>query len=153
MRELRIAWLLKIYLLPILHLCACLVSFSGLVIPSLQHLVIRFTFILVADLRISAPAYALGWKCGTLAAVWVFVTGTLSRYLLARGAHFLIDALRRRKTVALFPSHRGHDSRLTRLTGSDVPCAGNYFSESRRRTTSESECPRIMPILPPSKDQ
>ena len=63
--ERRIKW---VYLLPTLHFCACLVSYIGLVIPSLQHFGIVFTFILLADLPISVPAYALGWKFGTLAA-------------------------------------------------------------------------------------
>ena len=101
--ERRTKW---VYLLPTLHFCACLVSYIGLVIPSLQHLGILFTFILLADLPISVPAYALSWKYGTLAAVWVFVAGTLWWYLLARGANFLIDALRGHKSATFFPSHR-----------------------------------------------
>jgi hypothetical protein len=91
-------------------MCLCLVSFIGLVIPSLQRMGILFTFIVLADLPISALAYAIGWKYGTLAAVWVLVAGTLWWYLLARGANFLIDVLHRRKMVTLFPSHRGHNS-------------------------------------------
>jgi hypothetical protein len=49
-------------------MCLCLVSFIGLVIPSLQRMGILFTFIVLAGLPISAPAYAIGWKYGTLAA-------------------------------------------------------------------------------------
>jgi len=94
-----------VYLLPALHLCACTVSYVGLVIPGLQYLGILFTVILLVDLPISVLSYALGWRYSAIAVIWIFVAGTLWWYLLARGAQFLIDALRRRKAVTLFPDH------------------------------------------------
>jgi len=72
------------YVLPSLHLLACLVSYVGLLLPSLQSLGILFTVILMADLPISLPAYFLGWKYQAFAVTWVFVAGTLWWYLLGR---------------------------------------------------------------------
>jgi len=83
------------YLLPSLHLGACLLSFTGVVIPGLQYLGILFTFILVADLPISVPYYALAWKHGALAVTWIFLGGTLWWYVLGRGANALLEKLRR----------------------------------------------------------
>src|SRR5882724_3227109 len=82
-----------VYLLPCLHLCACLTSYVGLLVPSLQHLGILFTFVLVADLPISLPAYFLGWKYSTLAVIWIFVAGTLWWCLLGRGAQALLSSI------------------------------------------------------------
>jgi hypothetical protein len=84
-----------IYLLPSLHLCACLTSYVGLLIPSLQHLGMLFTFVLLADLPISLPAYFLGWKYSTFAAIWIFLPGTLWWYLLGRGAQALLSRFTR----------------------------------------------------------
>jgi len=80
-----------VFLLPALHICACVVSFIGLVIPSLQYVGILFTFIVVADLPISLPFYALAWKYGALAVIWIFVAGTFWWYLLSRGAKALLS--------------------------------------------------------------
>jgi hypothetical protein len=85
-----------VYLVPSIHLCACLVSFIGLVIPSLQYIGILFTFILVADLPISVPFYALAWKYGVLSVIWIFVAGTFWWYLLSRGAEALLKRFFRR---------------------------------------------------------
>ena len=49
-------------LLPALHLCACLVSYVGLVIASLPYVGILFTFILPVYLPISVLSCALAWK-------------------------------------------------------------------------------------------
>jgi hypothetical protein len=84
--EPRNRWL---YLLPSLHLCACVTSYIGLLLPSLHHWGILFTFILMADLPISLPAYFLAWKYSALAVIWIFVVGTLWWYLLARSAQVL----------------------------------------------------------------
>jgi hypothetical protein len=81
-----------VYFLPSVHLCACFVSFIGLVIPSLQYTGILFTFILVADLPVSALAYALGWKQSALAVTWIFVAGTLWWYLLSLAGEALVKA-------------------------------------------------------------
>jgi len=80
-----------VYVLPVLHLCACLVSMIGYVIPSLQHWGIAFTFILLLELPISAVAYALGWKYPAIATIWIFVAGTLWWYALSRGIELAFD--------------------------------------------------------------
>src|SRR5260370_28415817 len=80
-----------VYVLPIIHFCACLISYSGLVIPNLGNSGIIFTFILLIDLPVSVPSYALGWKYPTIAVVWVVVTGTFYWYLLSRGVEILIE--------------------------------------------------------------
>lgn len=86
---------LWVYLLPIVHFCACLLSFIGLVFPRLQHVGILFTFILLADLPISVLAYALGWKYGSIAVIWIFVVGTLWWYLLSLAGQALLRKLLR----------------------------------------------------------
>ena len=85
-----------VYLLPTIHLFACLVSYIGLVIPSLQYVGILFTFILLADLPVSALTYALGWKYGALAVIWIFVAGTLWWYLLSLAGEALLKRFLRR---------------------------------------------------------
>jgi hypothetical protein len=85
-----------VYVLPALHFFACLLSYIGLVIPSLQFLGILFSLVLVADLPVSLPTYALGWKYSALAATWIFVAGTLWWYLLSRGAAVLLNRFSRR---------------------------------------------------------
>jgi hypothetical protein len=80
-----------VYVLPLLHFCACLTSYVGLLIPSLQHWGILFTFILLFDLPISVVAYALGWKYPTIAVAWIFVVGTLWWYLLSLAGEFVFD--------------------------------------------------------------
>jgi hypothetical protein len=87
-RPKRFRW---VYFLPALHLFACLFSFIGVLIPPLQYLGILFTFILLADLPISAPAYALVWKFPAIALIWVFVAGTFWWYLLSRGVESLFN--------------------------------------------------------------
>jgi hypothetical protein len=77
------------YVLPFIHLLACLVSYIGLVVPSLQFLGILFSLILLADLPISILAYALGWRYSALAVIWILVAGTLWWYLLGRGVQAL----------------------------------------------------------------
>ena len=74
-----------VYLLPSLHLSGCLASYFVLLIPGLKYLGILFSFVLLADLPISIPAYLFGWKYPALAAIWIFLAGTLWWYLLSRG--------------------------------------------------------------------
>jgi hypothetical protein len=50
---------------------ACSISYVGLLIPSLEFLGIVFTFVLMADLPISLPAYFFGWKYSALAVTWI----------------------------------------------------------------------------------
>lgn len=72
-----------VYFLPLLHFCACIGSYIGLVIPNLQFLGIAWSFIMLADLPISVPAYALAFHSTLLAALWILVAGTLWWYLLS----------------------------------------------------------------------
>jgi hypothetical protein len=72
------------YVLPSIHLFACVTSYIGLLIPQLQFVGILFTYVLLADLPISLPAYFLGWKYPALSVTWVLVAGTIWWYLLGR---------------------------------------------------------------------
>jgi hypothetical protein len=85
-----------VYVPPSVHLCACLIGYIGLLIPSLQYFGILFTFVLIADLPISIPAYIFGWRYSALAALWVFVAGTLWWYWLSRAANALFSRYARR---------------------------------------------------------
>jgi len=105
-RRVHLRW---VHFLPILHLCACLTSLIGFVIPSLQYWGIAWTFILILDLPISLVFYGLAWQHGALAATWIFVVGTCWWYLLSRGAEFLIDSMGRRKPITLFFTKRSQD--------------------------------------------
>ncbi len=60
-------------------------------ILKLGYLGTIWIFIVLIDLPVSAPYYALAWKHGTIATVWVVVTGTLYWYWLSRGVEILID--------------------------------------------------------------
>jgi hypothetical protein len=82
-----------VYILPVIHLCACLTSLIGYAVPSLQYWGIAFTFILLFDLPISGVAYALVWKFPTIAVMWIFVVGTLWWYFLSRGIEGLLDTI------------------------------------------------------------
>src|SRR5271168_3064948 len=83
-----------IYFLPGLHLCACLFSMVGLVIPPLQFLGRYFSFLLIADLPVSILTIALLWRYSTFAWVWILVAGTLWWYLLSRCADVLFSLIR-----------------------------------------------------------
>jgi hypothetical protein len=80
-----------VYILPVLHLCACFVSMTGYVIPSLESWGIAFTYILMLDIPISVVAYALAWKYPAIATIWIFVVGTLWWYLLSRAIELVFD--------------------------------------------------------------
>jgi hypothetical protein len=73
-----------------------LTSYLGLLIPSLQYFGILFTFVLIADIPVSIPAYLFGWKYSALAVVWVFIAGTLWWYWLSRAANALFTRYVRR---------------------------------------------------------
>jgi hypothetical protein len=83
-----------VYLLPLLHLIACLIGLVGYVIPSVQYLGIVWVGVMLVDMPVSAIGYATAWKHGTFTAIWVVVVGTLWWYLLSRGAGLLIAKLR-----------------------------------------------------------
>jgi hypothetical protein len=89
------------YFLPLLHLCACLISMSGYLIPSLQYLGIVWTGIMVVDFPISLVALALAWKYSALATAWILVVGTLWWYLLSRGAELVVRRFKARRDVPL----------------------------------------------------
>lgn len=83
-----------VYVLPMAHVCACLISMVGYVIPSLQYLGIVWVGLMLADLPVSGPAYLLAWWNGPITVIWVVVAGTLWWYLLSRGVGLLIDKLK-----------------------------------------------------------
>jgi hypothetical protein len=83
-----------VYLLPVAHVCACLISMVGYVIPSLQYLGIVWVGVMLVDMPVSAIAYALAWQHGTVATIWVMVVGTLWWYLLSRAVGLLIHKLK-----------------------------------------------------------
>src|SRR5579883_5999 len=89
------------YFLPLLHLCACLISLSGHLIPSLQYLGIVWTGIMLADFPISLVALALAWKYSVLATMWILVVGTLWWYLLSRGAGLVLRRIKARREMSV----------------------------------------------------
>ena len=92
-----------IYFLPILHLCVCLISMVGYLVPRLQYLGIAWTGIMLADFPISAVALALAlaWKYSALAAAWILVVGTLWWYLLSREAELVLRRFKARREAPL----------------------------------------------------
>ncbi|MGA7855560.1 MAG: hypothetical protein WCA15_19740 [Candidatus Acidiferrales bacterium] len=85
-----------VYLFPLAHLCLCLVSLPGYVIPGLQYWGILWTFIMTADLPISIVGYVLAFSGNsTLAVVWIFVAGTLWWYVLGCAFEFVIEKVKR----------------------------------------------------------
>jgi hypothetical protein len=87
----RLRW---VYLLPILHFCACCTGMLGLIFPGLQHLGIIWGFIMLFDLPISIVAYALAFHYSLLAGAWILTVGTLWWYLLSRGAAVLFKVFK-----------------------------------------------------------
>jgi hypothetical protein len=90
-----------IYLLPTLHLCVCLISMVGYLVPRLQYLGIVWTGIMVADFPISLVALVLAWKYSALATAWILVVGTLWWYLLSRGAELVARRFKPHRDVPL----------------------------------------------------
>lgn len=90
-----------VYLVPLIHVCACLISMIGLIVPSLQYLGISWSFIMLADLPISLVAYGLGWKYSVLADLWIFVAGTLWWYSLSCAAELVVRKFKARRAVPL----------------------------------------------------
>jgi len=74
-----------VYFPPILHVCVCIASNLGYLIPSLQYFSGRLNgYIILADLPISIMVFALAWQYPVLAMTWLVVIGTLWWYLLSR---------------------------------------------------------------------
>ena len=84
------------YVLPSLHLLACLISYIGLLIPGLQFVGILFTWVLLADLPISLVTYLVGMVYPALGVIWILVAGTAWWYLLGRGLEALLLKFTRR---------------------------------------------------------
>ncbi|MGC1968161.1 MAG: hypothetical protein WA673_17000 [Candidatus Acidiferrales bacterium] len=85
-----------VYLFPLAHLCLCLVSIPGYVIPGLQYWGVLWTFITNADLPISIVAAVLAFSGNpTLGVVWIFVAGTLWWYVLGCALEFVINKVKR----------------------------------------------------------
>jgi uncharacterized membrane protein len=94
------------YVLPALHLSACLTSYVGEIFPKLEHLGIIFTFVLIADLPVSLVTYFAAWKYGLFAEIWTVVVGTLWWYVLGRAAEYIIEWIkdtRGNQNGSLFP--------------------------------------------------
>jgi len=72
------------YYLALAHFVACMTSMIGYVIPKLQDWAIIQTFILPADLPVSAPVYFLAWRYPIIALLWLIGAGTLWWYFLGR---------------------------------------------------------------------
>ena len=84
------------YVLPSIHLLACLTSYVGLLIPGLQFMGIVFGFVLLADLPVSLPAYGLAWKYPVIGGTWIFAAGTFWWFLLGRAVEGLFLKFSRR---------------------------------------------------------
>ena len=81
---------LWVYVLPLLHFIGCLISMIGYVMPQLSYWGIVQTFMLLADLPVSAPAYVLAWKYPAIAQIWFVVVGTWWWYVLSRAAQRML---------------------------------------------------------------
>lgn len=79
-----------IYVLPLLHATASAVSMIGYMVPRLSYLGIVQTFMLLADLPISAPVYVLAWRYPVIAQMWFLIVGTLWWYVLSRAAQRML---------------------------------------------------------------
>jgi hypothetical protein len=89
-----------VYVLPSLHLTACLSLPLAYVMPSAlaSYCGLFWTFVMLADLPVSFPAYILAWHYELQAAAWIFVVGTLWWFFLSRTAESVVLRLRHRGT-------------------------------------------------------
>jgi ABC-type Na+ efflux pump permease subunit len=90
-----------VYVIPILHLCVCLLALVGFVIPALQPLAIAFEFLWVADLPFSIVGFILAWQHPTLAMIWMVSVGTLWWYALSCGVEILWKRFKDRGRASL----------------------------------------------------
>lgn len=60
---------------------------------------LAWMFVMLADLPVSLVAYALAWKYGVLAAVWIFVAGTWWWYFLSGIVERVVDNFRHRNEI------------------------------------------------------
>ena len=84
------------YVLPSIHLFACLISYIGLLIPRLQFVGRLFPCVLIVDLPISLVTSLIGMVYPTLGLIWILVVGTGWWYLLGRGLEALLLRFTRR---------------------------------------------------------
>lgn len=95
-------------LLPALHLCACLITYVGFLLPSVQFFGMVFDFVTSADYPISLIA----WNNPSFVVLWT-VLGTLWWYLLSRGVEALLVKFGRKNNsslisaIAPFRRHNG----------------------------------------------
>ena len=96
------------YVLPALHLGACITSYVGLIFPRLQYFGVIFTFVLMADLPVSLVTYFTAWRYGAFAVFWTVVVGTCWWYALGRAAEGVIRRISdsRRNQPDSFFSHK-----------------------------------------------
>ena len=75
-----------VFVLPAMHLGACMLAYSGTIIHPLQpnRLGMIFGYILLIDLPVSVVAYMAAWGYPLLALVWIFVFETAWWYLISR---------------------------------------------------------------------
>jgi hypothetical protein len=85
--------------MPVLHVCACFISYVGLVIPPWSYLGIVWVFVMLVDFPISIPAYVLAWNFNSLAVTWILIAGTLWWYFLSHKAESLIRNIRTRRST------------------------------------------------------
>lgn len=98
------------YILPALHIGACLVSYTGLIFPKLQYLGFIFTFVLIADLPISLVTYFAVWEFALFAGTWIVVVGTLRWYLIGLTADWISERIKEpqgNQRGSLFPPDKG----------------------------------------------
>jgi hypothetical protein len=80
-----------VYYLPIIHLCACFVAVAGFLVHGMVAATLIIEYSMFFDFPVSVVTFALAFKHGSLAMIWMFVAGTLWWYLLACGIERLIN--------------------------------------------------------------
>jgi hypothetical protein len=83
---------LRTYVLPLLHVCACL---------AVEALHSGWQPIALADYPISTPAVSLAFHYNTTAFPFLLVMGTMWWYLLSRGGILFVDNIIMRREKAL----------------------------------------------------
>lgn len=77
------------YVLPLIHLCVCLIALLGSVVPRWESLARAWGLLFIVDVPISFVPLILVWKHEVAAGLWLLVAGTFWWYLLGR----LVDAV------------------------------------------------------------
>ena len=87
-----LAW---VYLLPTVHLLACLAVLLTYVVPALQNVEGWWEPIIMADSPISVVGVGLAFSHQVLACVWFTVAGTAWWYLLSVAAFKLVGLFKK----------------------------------------------------------